>query len=1628
MDEKRVADYFVIAGLPDDPDLLDENALSESGNLKSGHSQAPITDIGIVFPTLGEEVPEEYEMIQYTPTGLSADLNHGSLRSVECYICFRRGRDKPPLVDIGVMYEGKEYLMADAEVVKESVGQRIANVNNSTAHTFITYRRGQVSMPCNALVVTDICVVIASKGESPPHAFCCINKNLNKGIVGSDVFLCYKKSMNRSRLLTYKPAVLCRYPVGDLSHFPFPNSVPLFCLPMGASLELWPKEASQPRPVFSTFVLTVSDAKHKVYGSAVTFYENYPEDRLTDEQKELLGYDPQSDYELHVNKSICVLSHWPFSYTFEKWLMFLYETVSSGRPQMITVERYVIQMLDEVPFPGSRMLLQLTPEADYRIAMTQPEDLPLPRSAAGFKQLLLNLGSDNCLLILLLALTEQKILIHSLRPDTLTAVAEAVSTLLFPFKWQCPYIPLCPLGLVEVLHAPLPFLIGVDSRFFDLYDPPPDVSCVDLDTNIITVCETHRSLLNIKLLPKKAARTLKNTLDQLYTQLTKPLNSVRQEEDLEDIELEFQRRRKDQLQELEIQEAFLRFMAHTLKGYRSFLLPITKAPTVGTTDPQALFQLNEFLKSRDKNHHKFFSLLMHTQMFIRFIEERSFVADGDQSLAFFDECTEKLNNEDSVVRLLDCEVGSNSERTVFLMPPEPLTPGGSILYNEFMLSPNLLTSKRLNQFKSLYQHNIPGSPMAKRTKHEIKSAQKLARKCIRSPKLWHAIIKHRKRKDYPSTSLYFMALPSMLSLNIGKERIILQQAYDLLARATSQKLTCDEVCYRLMMQLCGEFSRPLLAVKLLLLMEKNDIQPCYRLMMQLCGEFSRPLLAVKLLLLMEKNDIQPNALTYGLYNRCVLEAEWPAQSSPSQLLWNKLRYVVVAAGHFRYAGRRRAAGKLSTSTEGDTNLLDTADRAASRSSLDSHETVQSEGIFDKFRTHIASIVKGANTNGSATSELDSGVTQINLDSDEVDPGDTTEEPIKVQPESPSEYLRILSRSESAGDANIIDKLQQNNKKNCSRSLQFNGEKENEQVDNKDSPTKTSPRTLVTENDPLGALDQPIEEIPSQPDLPPPISSATFEGSPPTQNKLHRSETVPAAMVTSGFASIGSSIKMLSRYSPARLSLRKANLKSTHQLIENAINNLSPSNLTGKKSNELIQGGISSLKSAATTVVKKLDEIKEAISTSTTSTPVKMLTGDRLAAGDVAEGENESTDGSEGGERHRRISAEFGSYRGSYANLKDFEDLPENLFPTPNEFPTDSDMDIALTSCSQCHNCLSFLYDEDIMSNWSAEDSNLNTVCQSCNKPTVPLLTITITQRDVGTCEPFSVPYLNPLVLRKELENVLAREGDLSLAEAKFVEEHPIIYWNLVWAFERINVQTHLPNLCLKIRAASKTASNYNLNSTDVMDQVSNDSGAGDSEESGGNYNLNSTDVMDQVSNDSGAGDSEESGGMQPVEEGADPLTQELASVEHLVAPVTVRCMWDHPKLYGDITPMYTLYQKRNKDQSNVQRMMKSIIDSVHCNDLLDPLKKLALERQRNQKHPTEGNISCVSQSIYRDILFLTCKAVGRSNIDPNVFDKEYATAFSRISERNNKLYGPQDRPLTVGSVFCRQYFKPLLLP
>jgi len=65
-------------------------------------------------------------------------------------------------------------------------------------------------------------------------------------------------------------------------------------------------------------------------------------------------------------------------------------------------------------------------------------------------------------------------------------------------------------------------------------------------------------------------------------------------------------------------------------------------------------------------------------------------------------------------------------------------------------------------------------------------------------------------------------------------------------------------------------------------------------MMQLCGIYNQPMLAVKLLLVMKRCGLHPNAITYGFYNRALLESTWPSDlRTPSQLLWKKLRQVPV---------------------------------------------------------------------------------------------------------------------------------------------------------------------------------------------------------------------------------------------------------------------------------------------------------------------------------------------------------------------------------------------------------------------------------------------------------------------------------------------------------------------------------------------------------------------------------------------------------------------------------------------------------------------------------------------------------------------------------------------------------------
>ncbi|XP_068783509.1 DENN domain-containing protein 4C isoform X1 [Struthio camelus] len=890
----RVADYFVVAGLTDtDTATLLDQEISRH-ETKSTGPKAPITDIAVIIKSAGETVPEGYTCVEATPTALQANLNYGSLKSPELFLCYKRGRDKPPLTDIGVLYEGKERIISGCEVIQATPYGRCANVNNSSASSqriFITYRRAPSVRPQNSLAVTDICVIVTSKGETPPHTFCKVDKNLNCGMWGSSVYICYKKSVPASNSLAYKAGLIFRYPQENYESFPLSESVPLFCLPMGATIECWDRQTKYPLPVFSTFVLTCSSAE-KVYGAAIQFYEPYPSELLTEKQQLQLGLltaverKVVTSKSINSNKCICLLSHWPFFDAFRKFLMFIYKLSVSG-PHPLPIEKHISHFMHNIPFPSPqrpRILVQLS--AHDALILSQPVSTPLPLSGANFSTLLMNLGPENCATLLLFVLLEGKILLHSLRPAVLTGVAEAVVAMIFPFQWQCPYIPLCPLSLATVLSAPLPFIVGVDSRYFDLYDPPQDIVCIDLDTNMVYISDEKKST-NWKQFPKKPCKSLLSTLKKLHPQLAAVHRKTQEGSAVEmtPIEADFSWQKKMIELEMEIQEAFLRFMASILKGYRTFLKPITQAPSNKATAADSLFDHQGFLKSRDRAYTKFYTHLTKTQIFSRFIEECSFVSDKDTGLAFFDDCIEKLFPDkgtdkgekidvDSVedARLIELDESQKSEHTVFIMPPEPPPDDGQdrapkYSYKNFPRLDFKLFDRPQELKLSFSRHpagsSISNSPalMAKRTKQEIKTAHKLAKKYYLSPPQWaKCLFSH-------SYSLWFICLPAYIRVAHPKVRA-LQQAYDVLIK-----------------------------------MRTTDVDPldevCYRVVMQLCGLWGQPVQAVRVLFEMKNAGIKPNAITYGYYNKAVLESPWPSSNRSGIFLWTKVRNVVRGTAQFR---------------------------------------------------------------------------------------------------------------------------------------------------------------------------------------------------------------------------------------------------------------------------------------------------------------------------------------------------------------------------------------------------------------------------------------------------------------------------------------------------------------------------------------------------------------------------------------------------------------------------------------------------------------------------------------------------------------------------------------------------------
>jgi len=163
--------------------------------------------------------------------------------------------------------------------------------------------------------------------------------------------------------------------------------------------------------------------------------------------------------------------------------------------------------------------------------------------------------------IVISLLQDKKILLFSKHKALLTHCCVALISFLFPFNYQHILIPILPENMTGALEAPVPYLIGIETRILteDL-EIPTDVYRVDLDNGVVSLRD------NLPKVPSSHYKVLRQKLKKATDWIVRP------DPYLEQVDFAFNTMfldpdAEDDISEFEIRDAFLEFMHNIMNGY-----------------------------------------------------------------------------------------------------------------------------------------------------------------------------------------------------------------------------------------------------------------------------------------------------------------------------------------------------------------------------------------------------------------------------------------------------------------------------------------------------------------------------------------------------------------------------------------------------------------------------------------------------------------------------------------------------------------------------------------------------------------------------------------------------------------------------------------------------------------------------------------------------------------------------------------------------------------------------------------------------------------------------------------------------------------------------------------------------
>jgi hypothetical protein len=150
------------------------------------------------------------------------------------------------------------------------------------------------------------------------------------------------------------------------------------------------------------------------------------------------------------------------------------------------LERYVVNLCAEAPSPISSITQVEVQIRELRLYARKEAINELPGSRnIDLYPLFRALSIPNIVTLFEYMLSESRIILLSSHTAMLHLASQALVALMYPLQWSGIFVPVLPGRLIQMIEAPVPYIVGIERRYENFDYPDDDFVLVDLDHDTI---------------------------------------------------------------------------------------------------------------------------------------------------------------------------------------------------------------------------------------------------------------------------------------------------------------------------------------------------------------------------------------------------------------------------------------------------------------------------------------------------------------------------------------------------------------------------------------------------------------------------------------------------------------------------------------------------------------------------------------------------------------------------------------------------------------------------------------------------------------------------------------------------------------------------------------------------------------------------------------------------------------------------------------------------------------------------------------------------------------------------------------------------------------------------------------